>query len=114
MKYLVQVRFSGADQVIAQLSAEEQAQITAEFQLVRTLPGVVDGNQLEPAAAATTVRLDDGHVSVSDGPPVPRGTEVSGYYIYEGPELDSAITFASKIPVARLGGTVEIRAMVER
>ncbi|HEY3529673.1 MAG TPA: YciI family protein [Nocardioides sp.] len=114
MKYLVQVRFNGADQVIAQLSAEDQAKITAEFQSVRRLAGVLDGNQLETAAAAATVRVEDEKVMVSTGPPVASGAELSGYYIYDAPDLDSATTFASKIPVARMGGTVEVRAVVER
>jgi hypothetical protein len=30
------------------------------------------------------------------------------------PDLDAAIAFASRIPVTRIGGTVEVRAMVER
>ena len=114
MKYIVQVRFNGADKVIHDLPAEEQAKITAEFQSVRHLPGVLDGNQLEPAATAATVRVDDGKIMISTGPPVALGAELSGYYIYDAPDLDSATAFASKIPVARMGGTIEVRAMVEQ
>ncbi len=40
--------------------------------------------------------------------------EGSGYYIYDAPDLAAAIAFAARIPVARMGGTVEVRAMVER
>ena len=39
---------------------------------------------------------------------------LDGYYSYEAPDLAAAIAFGARIPVARMGGTVEIRAMVER
>lgn len=114
MKYLMQVRFNGADAVIRSLPADEQAQITAEFQAVRALPGVLDGNQLEAPSSARTVQVNDGQANVSEGSAVADGAELSGYYIYDAPDLDAAIAFASRIPVARLGGTVEVRGMVER
>ena len=113
MKYMIQVRFNGADAVIHALPAEEQAQITAEFQAVRTLPGVLDGNQLEAPSSASTVRVNDGQTILSEGPAVAAGAELSGYYIYDARDLDAAIAFASRIPVARMGGTVEVLGMVE-
>jgi hypothetical protein len=39
---------------------------------------------------------------------------LDGYYIYEAPELDAAIAFAARIPVARHGGTIEVRPLLER
>lgn len=79
MKYMIQVRFNGADAVIHGLPAAEQEKITAEFEAGRELPGVLDG-----------------------------------YYIYDAPDIDAAIAFAALIPVARMGGTVEVRALMER
>ena len=49
MKFLLQVRFNGADQVIGALPAEEQQQVTGEFEAIRRSPGVLDGNQLQAA-----------------------------------------------------------------
>ena len=114
MKYMLQVRFNGAAAVIHELPADEQEKLTAEFIAIRQSPGVLDGNQLEAPGSASTVRVDDGETLVSGGPAVAEGSELSGYYIYDAPDLDAAIAFAARIPVARLGGTVEIRAMVER
>jgi hypothetical protein len=111
---MLQVRFNGADAVIRELPAEEQEKITAEFIAIRTSSGVLDGNQLEATSSASTVRVNDGQTIVSEGAAVAEGAELSGYYIYEAPDLDAAIAFASRIPVARMGGTVEVRAMVER
>jgi hypothetical protein len=114
VKYMLQVRFNGADAVIGGLSTAEQEKVTAEFEAVRRTPGVLDGNQLTAASAAATVRADGGRTQVSEGPAVPAGTAIDGYYIYDAPDLDAAIGFATRIRVVRLGGTVEVRAMVER
>lgn len=114
MKYLIQVRFNGADAVIHGLPEAEQNKITAEFQAVRKLPGVLDGNQLQPAGTAKTVRVNDGQTLVSEGPAVDDLAAISGYYILESLDLDAAITFAARIPVARMGGTAEVRGMIER
>jgi hypothetical protein len=114
MKYMLQVRFSGADAVIGALPADEQEKITAEFQEIRRTPGVLDANQLQVASTATTVRVDDGKTQVSEGPAVAAGAELDGSYIYEAPDLDAPVAFAARIPVARMGGTVEVREMVER
>jgi hypothetical protein len=114
MKYMLQVRFNGADAVIRSLPLGEQEKITAEFVAVRKSSGVLDGNQLDAAGSAKTVRVSGGQTLVTEGPAVDAGAEVNGYYIYDAPDLDAAIAFAARIPVSRMGGTVEVRAMVER
>lgn len=114
MKYLLQIRFNGADAVIHGLPPNEQDSITSEFQEIRTLPGVLDGNQLEPTGRAKTVRVNDGQTLISDGPGADDAAAIDGYYILDAEELDTAIEFAARIPVARMGGTIEVRAMMER
>lgn len=114
MKYLIQVRSNGADAVIHGLPEDEQDKITAEFQAVRELSGVLDGNQLQPAGTAKTVRVNDGQTFVSEGPAVDDSAAINGYYILEAPDFDAAIAFAARNPVARMGGTVEVRRMIER
>jgi len=114
MKYMLQVRFNGADAVIHKLPADEQEKITAEFVAVRKSAGVLDGNQLDAASAARTVRVSGGQTLVTEGPAVDAGDEVNGYYLYDAADLDAAIAFAARIPVVRMGGTIEVRAMVER
>ncbi len=114
MRYMLQVRFNGADALIGRLPTEEQQKVTAEFQAIRRFPGVLDGNQLAATGTAATVRVDGGKTQVTKGPAVEAGTALDGYYIYDAPDLDAAIAFAARIPVARMGGTVEVREMVER
>ena len=114
MKYMLQVRFNGADAGIGGLPADEQEKITAEFEAIRSSPGVLDGNQLQAANTAATVRVEGGQPQVTKGPAVEAGNELDGYYIYGAPDLDAAVAFAARIPVARFGGTVEVRPMLER
>ena len=114
MKFLLQIRFNGADNVIGDLPADQQQKVTAEFEAIRQSSGVLDGNQLQAAGTAATVRMDAGQARVTKGPAVEAGNELDGYYVYDAPDLDAAIAFAARIPVARLGGTVEVRPMLER
>ena len=114
MKFLLQVRFNGAGHVIGELHVGEQQKVTAEFEAIRQSPGVLDGNQLQAAGTAATVRMDGGQARVAKGPAVEAGNELDGYYIYDAPDLDAAIAFAARIPVVRFGGTVEVRPMLER
>ena len=87
MKYMLQVRFNGADTVIGRLPAEEQQNVHAEFEAIRQSSGVLDGNQLQAASTAATVRVDGGQTQVTEGPAVEAGTELDGYYIYDAPDL---------------------------
>jgi hypothetical protein len=114
VKYMLQVRFNGADAVIHELPADEQEKVTAEFIAIRKSSGVLDGNQLEAASSGVTVRVTAGQTQVTEGPAVDAGAELNGYYIYDAPDLDAAIAFAARIPVARMGGSVEVRTMVVR
>jgi hypothetical protein len=54
--------------------------------------------------------LYDGRLERSDGPVV---GAVDGYYLYDAPDLDTAVTLAARIPAARMGGTIEIRPVYE-
>ncbi len=113
MKYMLQVRFNSARAVIDALPAGEQQNVFAEFEAIRHTSGVLDANQLRPTGTAATVRVTDGETRVTDGPGVEPGAALDGYYLYDAPDLPAAIALAARIPVARLGGTVEVRPVVE-
>lgn len=68
----------------------------------------VTGNRLRPVADATTVRVSDGEVLVSDGPFAETREQIGGFDLLECTNLDEAIEVAAKHPVARIG-TIEIR-----
>jgi hypothetical protein len=75
--------------------------------------GVYQGsNRLAPSSSATTVRLANGKPQVLDGPYVDSKEQLGGYYIIDVPDLDSAISWASRCPAVG-HGVVEVRAFWE-
>jgi hypothetical protein len=66
---------------------------------------------LEPSAMATTVRVQEGGVVVTDGPFAETKEQLAGYYILECEDLDEALAWAAKIPIGCAGaaGCVEVR-----
>jgi hypothetical protein len=114
MRYMLQVRFNGANDVISALSAADQRSIVAEFQALQTLPGILDANQLRPADTATTVRILNGETHATHELTVAQDAALDGYYLYDAPDLEAAIQLASRIPATRFGAAIEIRPTVER
>ena len=111
-KVILQVRFGDALAAQAALPPHEREAIFDAYRAIGRTPGVLDGNQLEPPDTAQTVRvLDDGPPTIAQGPP--DGTApIDGYYILEADDVDTALAVAARIPAARLGGTVEVRALI--
>ena len=63
---------------------------------------------------ATTIRLADGKPLVTDGPFADTKEVFGGFYLLEADDLDEATEMAARIPVLRLGGTVEIRPLMSK
>jgi hypothetical protein len=89
-------------------------EITAEYMAIAELPGTVGGAQLQPAATATTVRVEKGGTVTTDGPFAETKDVLGGFYLFEADDLDAALDVAARVPAARLGGAVEVRPLVER
>jgi hypothetical protein len=113
MKYMLLIQ-SGGVEGFEELPENEQNAIYGEYMAISEVPGVSDGNQLQPAETATTVRVEDGKTLTTDGPFVETKEALGGYYLFEADDLDAAIEMAARIPAARLGGAVEVRPVVER
>jgi hypothetical protein len=112
MQYLLQIFTSSDVSGWERLSAGEQQAITDEYMALRSEPGFVGGAQLQPADTATTVRVDGGRTLTTDGP-FPESREVlAGYYLFDVDDLDAALALAARVPAARMGGAVEVRAVV--
>ena len=63
---------------------------------------------LESVQAATTVRVRNGKVSITDGPFAETNEQIGGFILIEAQDLNEAIQLAAKMPPIRLGG-VEVR-----
>ena len=66
------------------------------------------GAPLHPPSTATTVRVRDGEVLLTDGPYIEGAEVANGYYILNVADRDEAVKIASMIPAT----TVEIRQLM--
>jgi hypothetical protein len=67
---------------------------------------------LEQTHSASTVRIRNGKMVVTDGPFTETREQIGGFVLLEARDLNQAIQLASRIPPARLGG-VEVRPVME-
>ena len=66
---------------------------------------------LESATSATTVRVRDGEVDLTDGPFAVTKEVLAGYYVLDCADLDEAVKHAARLPTARYG-SVEVRPIM--
>jgi hypothetical protein len=66
------------------------------------------GDRLKPVSTASTVRVRNGKVAVTDGPFAETREQLGGYYLIEAKNLDEATAIAARIPGAKFG-SVEVR-----
>ncbi len=71
------------------------------------------GQQLQPIATATSVRVRNGKRAVTDGPFAETREQLGGFYWIEAKDLDEALAIAERIPSARFG-SIEVRPIVAR
>lgn len=64
---------------------------------------------LQPTFTATSVSSRDGAFVVEDGPFAETRESLGGYFVIDVPDLDAALEWAKKCPIAHVG-TVEVRA----
>jgi hypothetical protein len=72
----------------------------------------LQGAVLAPKAAATTVRVRNGELLVTDGPFAETKEVIVGFDLLECADLDEAIAVARAHPMAR-GGRLEIRPLAD-
>ena len=75
---------------------------------VRASGQCISAEALQPVASATTVRVRNGKVSVTDGPFAETKECLAGFYLMEARDLNEAIQLASRIPPAEIG-SIEVR-----
>jgi hypothetical protein len=95
------------------LGEDERTAISQEYWALREEPGILGGAGLLPTSAATTVRQQDGQALITDGPFADTKEVFAGFYLLDVDDLDAALTFAGRLPVVRLGGSVEVRPVRE-
>jgi hypothetical protein len=97
------------------MSHEEDRQIREGHRVIMeetARMGILHGCEpLAPTTLATTVRNENGKVTITDGPFAETKEQLAGYYILDCKDLDEALEWASKIPTGCAGGSgcVEVR-----
>ena len=103
MKYLCLVY--GEEDAIQQV---DDAHCLEFDRSVRESGHCLSSEALESVETATTVRVRNGKISVSDGPFAETKEQLAGFYLIEAKDLDEAITLAARIPPAEVG-SIEVR-----
>jgi hypothetical protein len=101
---------SGFTRMTPEQQQQGLAAYTAYTQALQTAGVLVGRNRLRPSSTATTVRATDGKTQVLDGPFIDSKEQLGGYYLIDVPNLDAALSWASKCPGVN-HGVVEIRAI---
>ena len=113
MQYLL--LFYADEQWRESLSDDERAAITREFYALhdelQESGGYVTGAPLRSTESATTVRVRDEELIVTDGPFAETKEQLGGFFLIEADSIDAARTWAAKVPAAR-HGSVEVRAVM--
>ncbi|MGH7477730.1 MAG: YciI family protein [Longimicrobiales bacterium] len=103
MKYLCLVYAEEKD-----LEAVSDAECVAYDETLRDTGHCIASEALQPVETATTVRVRNGKVAITDGPFAETKETLAGFYLVEARDLNEAIQIAARIPPARVG-SVEVR-----
>jgi hypothetical protein len=103
MKYLCLVY--GEEEKIRAMSDDE---CMAYDEALRSRGQCLSSEALLPVQSATTVRVRNGRVSISDGPFAETKEQLAGFYLIDARDLNDAIQIAAQIPPARVG-SIEVR-----
>jgi hypothetical protein len=114
MKFMLLIHQNVTREDVAAMPPEEQQKLYAAWGAINQTPGVTPGHELDGAATATTVRVQEGKTLITDGPFAQTKEALGGYFFLEADDLDAAIELAARVPTASMGGAVEVRPVVER
>src|SRR5262245_65902073 len=105
MQYLLMIYNNEAGMLAAPKEALGQmsAAYAAYTEAMSKAGVVVGGNRLRPTTEATTVRVKNGKTEVLDGPYADTKEQLAGYYLIDVPDIDAALSWASRCPGASTG-----------
>jgi hypothetical protein len=93
-----------------QRSHEADALFPSWIEEVSSLGAGLHGSRLRPPEDATTIRIRDGRLIITDGPYAETREQIGGYDMLECASLDEAVRLAAGHPHALIG-SVEVRAL---
>jgi len=96
----------------AELMRQELPLWTEVTESLREAGLLISNAPLRPVATATSVRVRDGEIELTDGPFAMTKEVLAGYYLLNCADLDDALKHAARLPLARYG-TVEVRPVLD-
>ncbi|HSL20022.1 MAG TPA: YciI family protein [Vicinamibacterales bacterium] len=112
MKYMC-IAYEEEQKLNALSQAEWQAlrRETLDYvEALRQSGRLIDARPLRSATTASTVRVRNGKVAVTDGPFAETKEQIGGFFLIEASGHDEAVQIAAKWPSARIG-TIEVRPL---
>ena len=110
MKYLCLIY--EAESLYATMSKADMGTMMAEYgtftEEIQKGGQYVAGEALKPVQTATTIRIRNGQLSVTDGPFAETKEQLGGFYLIEAADLTEALRIAGRIPSAKTG-SIEVR-----
>jgi hypothetical protein len=70
------------------------------------------GDPVQGSTTSKTVRVRNGHTQAESGPFNKTGDQLVGFYVIEAKDLDEAVEYAAKCPVAQVGA-MEVRPIFQ-
>ena len=91
---------------------DDEAQASFSSWLEETIRSGVNlqGSRLRPTADATTIKIRDGELIITDGPYAETKEQVAGYDVLECASQDEALRWAGRHPSSWVG-SIEVRAL---
>ncbi|MGR3966746.1 YciI family protein [Pseudomonas sp. 910_23] len=111
MKYLCLI-YSDEQVLHTSPDSPHDSECLAYAQAIQASGRMLAAEPLEPVATATTVRMLNGKLSITDGPFAETKEQLAGFYLIDARDLNEAIQVAGGIPAARVG-SVEVRPVRE-
>ncbi|MDN5849606.1 MAG: YciI family protein, partial [Nitrococcus sp.] len=96
----------------AKLDGFPDDECVAYDEAIRASGHCLASEALQSVHTATTVRVRDGKVAVTDGPFAETKEQLAGFYLIDAANLDEALQIAAGIPPARVG-SIEVRPIRE-
>lgn len=104
MKYLIMLAGDAGMAPWEQLSPEEQGVLFEKFGAFDAActagDGVemIAGEALQEGSMASTMRTQDGEVTITDGPYAEATEQIGGFYLLEAPDLDTVVNLCKALP----------------
>ncbi|MFC6338448.1 YciI family protein [Pseudomonas sp. CCM 7891] len=111
MKYLCLV-YSDEQLLHSLPESPKDPECFAYAELIQGSGRMLAAEALESVQTATTVRMRNGKLSITDGPFAETKEQLAGFYLIDAKDLNEALQVAGGIPAARVG-SVEVRPVRE-